>query len=219
MLERLGGPDERVGPPRADTAALNVVAVHCRGAGVQVVPGLPDDAYDHDGQLTKREVRAITLARLAPVPGELLWDVGAGAAERRDRVDAGAPELPGRRGGGAGRAGGRDPGERERLGVPGLRVVAGEAPKALDGLDGPDAVFIGGGVTADGMIDACWAALKPGGRLVANAVTLESESALVNARGRLGGDLTRVEVSRAGPVGGFTGWRAKMPVTQWAVTR
>ncbi|QFG20346.1 precorrin-6y C5,15-methyltransferase (decarboxylating) subunit CbiE [Actinomadura sp. WMMB 499] len=219
VLERLGGPDERVGPPRADVAALNIVAVHCRGAGVQVVPGLPDDAYDHDGQLTKREVRAITLARLAPVPGELLWDVGAGAGSiavewmrahracRAVAVEALVSRADGIRT------------NAERLGVPGLRVVVGEAPEALEGLDEPDAVFVGGGATVAGLIDACWAALRPGGRLVANAVTLESESALLEARGRLGGDLTRIEVSRAGPVGGFTGWRAKMPVTQWCAVK
>ncbi|MEV5828944.1 precorrin-6y C5,15-methyltransferase (decarboxylating) subunit CbiE [Spirillospora sp. NPDC052242] len=219
VLERLGGPDERVGPPRADVAALNIVAVRCRGAGVQAVPGLPDDAYDHDGQLTKREVRAITLARLAPVPGELLWDVGAGAGSvaiewmrahracRAVAVEARAARAE------------RIRANAERLGVPGLEVVVGEAPRALEGLAGPDAVFVGGGVTAGGMIDACWTAVRPGGRLVANAVTLESENVLVEARRKLGGELTRVEVSRAGPVGGFTGWRAKMPVTQWCAVK
>ncbi|MDL4774304.1 precorrin-6y C5,15-methyltransferase (decarboxylating) subunit CbiE [Actinomadura xylanilytica] len=220
LLENLGAPDERVGPLREPAAPLNIVAVHCRGAGgPQVVPGLPDETYDHDGQLTKREIRAITLARLAPRPGELLWDVGAGAgsigiewmrAHRacraiavEDRADRAA----------------RIGANAAALGVPGLRVVAGRAPAALAGLEAPDAIFIGGGVTAPGMVAACRDALRPGGRLVVNAVTVESERAVAEAYGRFGGELTRVAVNRAAPVGGFTGWRAMMPVTQWTVTR
>lgn len=220
VLERLGAPDERTGPPRDGVDALNIVAVRCRGTGaLPAVPGLPDDAYDHDGQLTKREIRAITLARLAPLPGELLWDVGAGAGsiaiewmrahrscraiaveertERARRIEANAASL----------------------GVPGLRVVPGEAPGALAGLEAPDAIFIGGGVTAPGMVETCWEALRPGGRLVVNAVTVESERVVADARARLGGELARIAVSRAAPVGGFTGWRPMMPVTQWTVTR
>ncbi|MGN6636895.1 MAG: bifunctional cobalt-precorrin-7 (C(5))-methyltransferase/cobalt-precorrin-6B (C(15))-methyltransferase, partial [Oryzihumus sp.] len=106
-----------------------------------------------------------------------------------------------------------------RLGVPGLRVVTGAAPAALDGLPAPDAVFVGGGLTAPGLLEACWAALRPGGRLVANTVTLESEALLAQWHGIHGGELTRVAVSHAVPVGGFTGWRAGMPVTQWAVVK
>ena len=119
-----------------------------------------------------------------------------------------------------------DPARRETirrnaaaLGVPSLRVVAGRAPEGLSGLPAPDAVFIGGGLTRDGVLDACLAALRPGGRLVANAVTVESEAVLAAAHAKLGGDLTRLAVSRAGPVGGFTGWRPLMPVTIWAVAR
>ncbi|WP_067468074.1 bifunctional cobalt-precorrin-7 (C(5))-methyltransferase/cobalt-precorrin-6B (C(15))-methyltransferase [Actinomadura macra] len=219
VLERLGAPDERVGPLRDGVDALNIVAVRCRGEGVSLAPGLPDEAYDHDGQLTKREVRAITLARLGPVPGELLWDVGAGAGSiavewMRTHRSCRAVAIE------------RDPERAARvgtnaasLGVPGLRLVIGPAPAALAGLDAPDAVFVGGGVTVPGMVDTCWEALRPGGRLVVNAVTLESEQVVAEARGRLGGELTRIAISRAAPVGGFTGWRPMMPVTQWTAVR
>jgi len=229
VLESLGGPDERrltgtaAGWGERIAGPLNVVAVHCRAdPAAQVlplVPGLPDAAYDHDGQLTKREVRAITLARLAPVPGHLLWDVGAGAGSiaiewlRTDRTcRAIAVERDPQR---AARIGAN----AAALGVPELRVVLGPAPGALDGLDPPDAVFVGGGVTAPGLLDRCWDALRPGGRLVVNAVTLETESTLVEAYGRHGGDLTRIAIGRAAPLGGHTGWRTMMPVTQWAVTK
>jgi precorrin-6Y C5,15-methyltransferase (decarboxylating) len=202
---------------------LNVVAVDCAAspdaAALGEVPGLPDDAYAHDGQLTKREVRAVTLALLAPRPGELLWDVGAGngsigiewlRAHRSCRaVAVEVDEL---------RAG-RITANAEALGVPGLRVVRGRAPDTLAGLPAPDVVFVGGGVTAPGLLDTCWAALPVGGRLVANAVTLEAEAVLADGYARLGGALTRVAVSRAAPVGGFTGWRPAMPVTMWSVTK
>ncbi|WP_416519869.1 precorrin-6y C5,15-methyltransferase (decarboxylating) subunit CbiE [Streptomyces achromogenes] len=202
---------------------LGIVAVECRRAPdalrLGAVPGLPDDAYEHDGQLTKRHVRAATLGALAPAPGELLWDIGGGSGSiaiewmrthpscravtvERDRVRA-ARILR----------------NAERLGVPGLRVVTGAAPAALAGLPAPDAVFVGGGLTADGLLDACWAALPRGGRLVANTVTLESEALLADARRRHGGELVRLAVAHAVPVGGFTGWRQAMPVTQWAVQK
>ncbi|RAY16885.1 cobalamin biosynthesis bifunctional protein CbiET [Actinomadura craniellae] len=219
LLERLGGPDERVGPPHDAPDPLNIVAVECRGPARSSVPGLPDDAYEHDGQLTKREVRAVTLARLAPVPGELLWDVGGGSgsiaiewmrahrscravtvearADRAERITANAAAL----------------------GVPGLRVVHGRAPAALAGLATPDAIFIGGGITTSGMIETCWDALPSGGRLVANAVTLEGERVLADAYAGFGGDLVRIAINRASPVGGYTGWRAMMPVTQWTANK
>jgi precorrin-6Y C5,15-methyltransferase (decarboxylating) len=225
VLEQLGGPAEhRVDGTAGEWAAppgdpLNVVAVACSGPGLGEVPGLPDDAYDHDGQLTKREVRAVTLAHLAPRPGELLWDVGAGngsvaiewlRAHRACRAVAVEIDVA--------RAG-RIAANAEALGVPSLQVVRGRAPEALAGLPAPDAVFIGGGITNPGVLDTCWAALGPGGRLVANAVTLEAEAVLVAGRDRCGGDLTRMEVSRAAPLGGFTGWRPAMPVTIWSVQR
>ncbi len=229
VLAQLGGPAERC---TSGTAAgwshppgdpLNVVAVACAAdAGAPLrgeVPGLPDAAYDHDGQLTKREVRAVTLAHLAPRPGELLWDVGAGngsvgiewlRAHRTCR--AVAVESDGARAD-------RITANAGALGVPHLQLVRGRAPGALAGLPAPDAVFVGGGVTAPGVLDACWAALPPGGRLVANAVTLQAETVLAEGHARLGGELTRVAVARAAPVGRFTGWRPAMPVTIWAVSR
>jgi precorrin-6Y C5,15-methyltransferase (decarboxylating) len=178
------------------------------------MPGLPDAAFRHDGQMTKREVRAVTLAALAPVPGQLLWDVGAGAGSvaiewlRSDpRCRAVAIERdPGRIALIAGNA--------SALGVPGLEIVTGEAPAALEGLAPPDAAFLGGGVRTPGVFEAAWAALRPGGRLVANAVTLEGSTALTNWHGERGGELVRIAISRAGPVGGATALRPLMPVTQ-----
>ena len=232
VLEQLGSTYEQrvegvaatwVAPPGA---ALNVVAVGCRRSRegtveprLSLVPGLPDEAYDHDGQLTKREVRAVTLAALAPAPGELLWDVGGGSGSiaiewLRSHRTCRAVSVETRPDRAA-----RIIGNAARLGVPGLRVVTGAAPGALDGLPAPDAVFVGGGLTAPGLLEACWSALRPGGRLVANTVTLESEALLARWYAAHGGELTRVAVSHAVPVGGFTGWRAGMPVTQWAVVK
>ncbi|MFE6893878.1 precorrin-6y C5,15-methyltransferase (decarboxylating) subunit CbiE [Streptomyces sp. NPDC057694] len=203
--------------------ALNVIAVTCVRAPdalrLGAVPGLPDAAYEHDGQLTKRHVRAATLAALAPAPGELLWDVGGGSGSiavewmrthpscRAYTVER-SPERAG-----------RITRNAARLGVPGLHVVTGAAPAALAELPSPDAVFIGGGLTAPGLLDACWEALGAGGRLVANTVTLESEALLADHYRRHGGDLTRLSVAHAVPVGGFTGWRQAMPVTQWSATK
>ena len=225
VLEQLGGPAER----RLDGTArhwahppgdpLNLVALTCDGPGRALTPGLPDDAFEHDGQLTKREVRAVTLALLGPRRGELLWDVGAGngsialewlRAHPTCRAVAVEPD-PARAA--------RIAANADALGVPGVRVVEGRAPDALDGLPTPDAIFIGGGVTADDVLPRCWEALPAGGRLVANAVTVESEGVLGAARARLGGELTRLSVARAAPVGGFTGWRPAMPVTIWSVAK
>ncbi|MDH2424871.1 precorrin-6y C5,15-methyltransferase (decarboxylating) subunit CbiE [Sphaerisporangium sp. TRM90804] len=229
VLCDLGGPGESVerGTAEAWTApaasALNVIAVECApGPGAEPlarVPGLPDSAFEHDGQLTKREVRAVSLSRLAPLPGELLWDVGAGAGSvavewMRAHPSCAAVAIESR----AARAAAIRR-NADALGVPALRVAEGEAPAALEGLPAPDAVFVGGGATAPGLLETCWAALRPGGRLVVNAVTLESEAVLARWYGRLGGDLVRLSVQRASPVGGFTGWRAAMPVTVWSVTR
>lgn len=229
VLEQLGGPDERCVEGTAfdwqavEGDPLNVVAVECRRAPeaprLGAVPGLPDSAYEHDGQLTKRHVRAATLAALAPAPGESLWDVGGGSGSiavewMRTHPSCRAVSVE------------RDPARAERigrnaraLGVPGLRVVTGAAPAALAELPPPDAVFIGGGLTAPGVLESCWAALGAGGRLVANTVTLESEALLADWYRRHGGELTRLAVAHAVPVGGFTGWRQAMPVTQWAVTK
>ncbi|MDX2707861.1 precorrin-6y C5,15-methyltransferase (decarboxylating) subunit CbiE [Streptomyces sp. PA03-6a] len=230
VLEQLGSPRERildgtaVNWPHPAGDPLNVVAVECAAEPAAaprlgLVPGLPDSAYEHDGQLTKRHVRAATLAVLAPAPGELLWDVGGGSGSiavewMRAHRTCRAVTVE------------RDAVRAERiarnvaaLGVPALRVVTGAAPAALDGLPVPDAVFVGGGLTAPGLLEACWAALRPGGRLVANTVTLESETLLARWYARHGGELVRLAVAHAAPVGGFTGWRQAMPVTQWSAVK
>jgi precorrin-6Y C5,15-methyltransferase (decarboxylating) len=218
VLESLGGPGERIHHDVTGAGALNVVAVHCRGsAGFPVVAGLADEAYTSDGQLTKREIRAVTLAALGPRPGELLWDVGAGSGSiaiewLRAHRSCRAVAVE------------RDPVRAARvtanaraLGVPQLSTVLGAAPDALDGLAPPDAIFIGGGFTAAGVFERCWAALRPGGRLVVNAVTVESERLVADLHATHGGELTRIAVQRAAPVGGFLAWRPMMPVTQWVV--
>ncbi len=224
VLEHMGGPKERAIEGRAEgwnearVADLNTIAVVCAGSGPAVarprLPGLPDDAYRHDGQITKREVRAVTLAALAPLPGELLWDVGAGCGSIAIEWLRGGPRL-------RAAAVERDADRRAliaenaaALGVPTLEIVAGEAPAALAGLEPPDAVFVGGGLGSEGLLEACWEALEPGGRLVANAVTVEGEARLIDWRRRVGGELGRLSVARAEPMGDFAGWRALAPVTQ-----
>ncbi|WP_133645425.1 precorrin-6y C5,15-methyltransferase (decarboxylating) subunit CbiE [Paraburkholderia flava] len=227
VFEHLGGPLEHRIDTRADAwhadpsawspAALNLVALDCRaGLDAQplpLTPGLPDEAFANDGQLTKRDVRAIALAHLAPLPGELLWDVGAGAGSigiewmRSHRTcRAIAIEAHPQRQAFIAQ-------NRDALGVPGLQLVAGTAPDALASLPVPDAIFIGGGVTASGVLDTCWTALRPGGRLVANAVTVQGEAKLVAWRERHGGTLTRIALSTAQPLGGFDAWRPALPVT------
>lgn len=229
VLEQLGGEAERIAESTADgwgdAAAdpLHAVAIECRAAAGTplhpLVPGLPDGAYETDGQLTKRHLRAVTLAALAPTPGALLWDVGAGSGSigiewLRAEASAAAIAIEPR----AERAG-RIEANALRLGVPALRVVRGRAPDALDGLPRPDAVFIGGGLTSAGLLDRCWEALAPGGRIVANAVTLEGEQALLAARATRGGELVRIAISHAEPIGAFEAWRPQLPVVQWTAHR
>jgi precorrin-6B C5,15-methyltransferase / cobalt-precorrin-6B C5,C15-methyltransferase len=224
VLADLGGPGELIAPAsEREHSRLAILAIECRldaaAAPLPRAPGLPDDAFEHGGQITKREVRALALAALAPVPGQLLWDVGAGSgsvgiewmrvhqasravaieprADRRERIVRNAAAL----------------------GVPGLSVVAGAAPEALTGLPAPDAVFIGGGVSAVGVVRACWDRLGPGGRLVANAVTLEGQAVLADWRQRLGGALTRIGVERADKLGSLTTWRPALPVVQWSIRK
>lgn len=223
VFEHLGGEAERtlVGTaqdwPHTDIAALNLVAIDCQATPHAPrhhrLAGLPDSAFRHDGQLTKRDVRAMTLARLAPQPGELLWDVGAGCGSigiewmrAHPACRALAIEAD------EGRQGFIEH-NRDALGVPGLQLVRGKAPAALHGLEPPDAIFIGGGVTREGVLDLCWASLRPGGRLVANAVTLQSELALAHFRQQRGGELTRVHVAHAQPLGAFDTWRQALPIT------
>ena len=223
VLEHLGGEAERriegiasdwTDPALAD---LNLIAIECLAEPatprLSRLAGLPDSAFQHDGQLTKRDVRAVTLARLAPTPGELLWDVGAGSGSigiewmrahpscraLAIETDAGRQALIER--------------NRDTLGVPGLHLIRGSAPAALAGLERPDAIFIGGGVTRDGVLQTCWEQLKPGGRLVANAVTLQSEMTLMAWRERHGGELTRIHIAQAQPLGEFDTWRQALPIT------
>lgn len=229
VLEALGGARERVSHHRAETFALdavnplNVCAIEIvAGPGARILPlasGLDDGLFEHDGQITKREIRAVTLSALAPRKGELLWDIGGGSgsisiewmlahpamkafaieanAERAERIRRNAASF----------------------GVPGLRVVTRSAPAALEGLPRPDAIFVGGGGSDPGVLEAAIAALAPGGRLVANAVTLEMEALLLAHQARLGGSLIRIDIARASPVGGMQGWRPAMPVTQWSWVR
>ncbi|GAA3978650.1 precorrin-6y C5,15-methyltransferase (decarboxylating) subunit CbiE [Thermobifida alba] len=200
--------------------ALNVVCVEvATDGGHPVTPGLPDEVFDHDGQLTKRELRIAAVCALGPRPGALLWDVGAGAGSvavewlRADpRCRAVAVERHPERVRRIAR-------NAARLGVPSLRVVHGAAPEALAGLESPDAVFVGGGASDPAVLDLCWSALRPGGRMVVHAVTLETEAALVERWKRHGGDLTRLAVERAAPLGAFTGWSPARPVVQWAATK
>jgi precorrin-6Y C5,15-methyltransferase (decarboxylating) len=223
VLEQLGGPGEQIRSAAADAWAaappgdvddLNVIAVRYL-PDERIAQVLPDDVLAHDGQLTKRTIRAVTLAVLAPRPGELLWDVGAGSGsiavewcrsapgcravafeshqERRDRIAVTATAF-------------------------GAEIeIRGAAPESLDGAPQPDAVFVGGGLTSPGLLAACLDRLRPGGRLVANAVTAESEALVLEWHSRLGGELRRFQHYRGEPLGGFTGWRPAMPITQWAV--
>ncbi|MET0468624.1 MAG: precorrin-6y C5,15-methyltransferase (decarboxylating) subunit CbiE [Aeromicrobium sp.] len=202
--------------------ALNVIAVDLVSSGARplgFVAGLPDDAFEHDGQITKRDVRASALARLAPVPGQLLWDVGAGAGSvgiewLRAHPTCRAIAIEAREDRAA-----RITRNAATLGVPALTVVTGQAPQALDGLDAPHAIFVGGGATEAGLVDACWDALRPGGRLVIHGVTLETEAVLADRYAALGGELTRLHVEHAAPIGTFTGWTPARAIMQWAITK
>jgi precorrin-6Y C5,15-methyltransferase (decarboxylating) len=228
VLEALGGPRERIRATQAAAFdlgavdALNIVAIEVAAEpGARIIArasGLADDLFDHDGQITKREVRAVTLSSFAPRRGELLWDIGAGSGSVAIEWMLADPSM-------RAIAIERRPDRAARItrnaaafGVPGLQVVEGSAPDALASLAIPDAVFIGGGGDAR-IIDAAIAALRAGGRLVVNAVTLETEAQLIARHAASGGELLRIAIARAGAVGEKTGWRAAMPVTQWAWTK
>ncbi|NJJ57245.1 precorrin-6y C5,15-methyltransferase (decarboxylating) subunit CbiE [Pseudomonas sp. B14(2022)] len=229
VFEHLGGADERridglaEDWQHASVADLNLVAIDCLASNdtprLSRLAGLPDSAFQHDGQLTKRDVRAMTLARLAPMPGELLWDVGAGSGSigiewMRAHPSCRALAIEADEG-----RQGLIEHNRDALGVPGLQLIRGKAPDALHGLTAPDAIFIGGGVTRDGVLDTCWQHLRPGGRLVANAVTLQSEMTLMNWRTEHGGELTRIHVAQAQPLGEFDTWRQALPITLLEVVK
>jgi precorrin-6Y C5,15-methyltransferase (decarboxylating) len=189
-----------------------------KGASIPAVPGRPDDLFDHDGQITKAPVRALTLAALAPSAGEHLWDIGAGSGAisiewllAHPQTSATAIEAVPER---AARA----RANAERLGVDRLEVVEGRAPEALDGLATPQAVFIGGGLS-EALLEDLWGRLPAGARIVANAVTLESEALLARWHAARGGRLMRFDISEAAPLGSKRGWRAAYPIQQWSVTR
>ena len=225
ICEAMGGPSERIRTTEAhgfafdnvaalNTIALEVVADH----GARVLPraaGLPDEWFEHDGQITKREIRAMTLSALAPRRGELLWDVGSGSGSVAIEWMLADPAN------GAVAIEARDD-RAERIarnaisfGVPGLSVVTGEAPHAFADLPRPDAIFVGGGASTPGMIERALDALASSGRLVANAVTIETQAACVDWRARWGGELIQIAIALAEPVGRYSGWRAAMPIVQW----
>jgi precorrin-6B C5,15-methyltransferase / cobalt-precorrin-6B C5,C15-methyltransferase len=225
VLEELGGGAERIEESTADAwgereaAALHLVALEVRGDGPLLAraPGLPDDAYEHDGELPARPVRAATLAALVPVPGQLLWDIGAGSgaiAIEWLRAAPGARAIAVER---DAQCAQRIERNALALGVPSLRVVTGQAPAVLDDLGDarPDAIFIGGGLTGYTLLTLCRKALARGGRLVANVVTVEGEGLVARAQAEQGGRLTRIALAHAEPLGGFTGWRPAMTVTQY----
>jgi precorrin-6B C5,15-methyltransferase / cobalt-precorrin-6B C5,C15-methyltransferase len=226
VFEQLGGPAERRHDGTArqwvarpdDVDALNVVAIRYLPAALpSSAAGLPDDDFAHDGQITKQAIRAITISALAPRPGELLWDVGSGSgsiAVEWARSGRGCSAV----------AFERD--ERRRKRIAGNAIVFGvgievraEAPRAFHGAREPAAIFVGGGLTDPGLLDACFGRLPVDGRLVVNVVTAESEALLVQWYLRVGGELRRFQHYRSEPLGGFTGWRPQMPITQWVVTK
>lgn len=229
VLEHMGSRQERTICQTAadivglspDFADFNTLGIDCCSDGELLSPvgGLPDEAFHHDGQLTKREVRAATLSLLAPYPNALLFDVGAGCGSiaiewlrsgmgtRAIAIEAKPERVAMIRA------------NAENLGVPDLQVIEGHAPEALIGLEVPDVVFIGGGITHEDLFETCWLALKPGGKLVANAVTVEGEAELATLRSLHGGELIRISVARAAPVGRYCGWKSLMPVTIWSVTK
>lgn len=226
VLEALGGPNEKQRSARADAFdlrdinPLNILALELESTPeARILPltvGRADHLFEHDGQITKHDIRAITLSALAPRRGELLWDIGAGSGSigiewmlahpsmRAIAIEANSDRAA------------RIARNAAHCGVPGLVVVEGPAPKALAGLATPDAIFIGGGGSVSGVLNAAIKALRAGGRLVANAVTLEMETLLLAQHTKRGGDLTRIAISRASPVGSMQAWRPAMPVTQWS---
>jgi precorrin-6Y C5,15-methyltransferase (decarboxylating) len=225
VLENMGGPRERQSPfiadapPPTDHSDLNTLAIRCVASPDAKIfsrlGGLPDDAFLHDGQLTKREVRAATLAALAPSPDKLLWDVGAGcgsvsiewmrAARGAEAIafESNAERLA------------MIASNADALGTPRLRVIPGEAPATFAGQPAPDAVFIGGGIWIPGVFENSWEALKPGGRMVANVVTIEGELHLYDLHEKHGGDIVRMEISHLTHVGRLRALRPRMAVTQW----
>jgi len=226
VLEALGGALERVSWFAAhetfpsDINRLNLVGIELvadkDARPLPLTPGLDDALFETDGQITKREVRAMTLAALAPRRGELLWDIGAGSGSIAIEWMLADPSMRAIAIEGDESRAARISRNAKNLGVPGLKIVHGTSPEALRGLTLPQAIFIGGGGSEPGVTEQAMAALRPLGRLVANAVTLEMESVLLALHAAHGGSLTRLAVTRAEPIGGMLGWRPAMPVTQWS---
>ncbi|MHA6691447.1 precorrin-6y C5,15-methyltransferase (decarboxylating) subunit CbiE [Devosia sp. A449] len=225
VLEALGGPKETVRSHVAmsfgltDIDPLNICAISVVALPaariLPLTPGRADALFEHDGQITKHDIRALTLSALAPRRGETLWDIGAGSGSIAIEWLLTDPSL-------SAIAIEANPDRADRIirnaaacGVPNLKLVIGTAPEALTGLDAPHAIFIGGGGSDAGVLDAAIAALRPGGRLVANAVTIELEALLVTQHATRGGSLTRIAIARADALGSMTGWRPAMPITQW----
>ncbi|MEQ4538382.1 MAG: precorrin-6y C5,15-methyltransferase (decarboxylating) subunit CbiE [Billgrantia sp.] len=231
VLEAMGGDDERIRCIRADAALPGDIAhpvvvgleVAGEGPALPLTPGLPDALFEHDGQITKQAVRAMTLAALAPVAGERLWDIGTGSGSIaiewllvHPENQAVAFECHAERAARARR-------NADNLGVDWLEVVEGDAVAMLEGgaladAPAPEAVFIGGGLS-ESLLEVLWRRLPPGVRVVANAVTLESEALLAEWQRRAGGELLRIELSSAAPLGNRRGWKASYPIVQWRVTR
>ncbi len=225
ILEKMGNMNENMITDVASNwqakniVPLNTIAVECVAdqgiVGLSKFPGLPDSAFHHDGQLTKREIRAVTLSSLAPLPGELLWDVGAGCGSisiewmRSDRrclaiaIEQNSTRLN------------YIADNAAALGTPNLQIIAGKSIEIVPTLPPPNAIFIGGGVTAPEILENCWNALLPGGRMVVNVVTLEGEQRLYQWYENVGGNFSRIAIQRAEPIGKFLGWKAMSPVTQW----
>lgn len=229
VLENLNGLTERITTftadaiPKIEWSPLNTLAIHCIASPHAKiwsrVAGLPAEAFIHDGKITKREVRAATLAALVPCPDQLLWDVGAGSGSvgiewmrsTRGCEAIAIDPLADRRAMIATNA--------DQLGTPRLKIISGVAPHALEGLPAPDAIFIGGGIDHDGVFETCWAALKAGGNLVVNAVTLEGDRKLITLQELHGGDLVRIDVSTLTHVGDLRALRPRMSVLQWRIRK
>ncbi len=229
VMQSLGGPRERVDNGRADElrgatfGALNVLAIEVEAGRaarpIPFAPGLPDSYFEHDGQITKREVRAITLSALRPVPGELLWDIGLGSGSvaiewllSHAAMRAAGFEKSAERAARASR-------NAVSLGVPHLEIHEGRAPGTLKRAAAPDAIFVGGGVSDASLLAAAWDALKPGGRMVCNAVTFEGQAALMSFRQSRGGTVIRIGIEREHEAGRFTAWQPAMPVVQWSAVK
>ena len=222
VLERLGGPHECIRPitgdPPQDIAAPVAVAIEATDPGLPQASGLPDEFFHHDGQLTKRPVRALTLSALAPRPGETLWDIGAGSGSigiewllaggaRVEALEADPTRAT------------RARGNVESFGLGHRhRLHEARAPEVLSTLPTPDAVFIGGGAS-DALLSRLWDLIPPGTRLVMNAVTLETEALVLDWSTRHGGHLLKIDLSEPTSIGGKRGWKAALPILQWSITR